>query len=83
MDEIISSLNENNVQDANWFDMFSLLTKLSKSIRCNNDNSNKDVIEDNLIETIIYVLYFAKQNNINMKQSWERWKVKVNYKHYY
>ena len=83
MDEIMSSFNEENIQDANWFDMFSLLTKLSKSIRNNKDNSNKDIIEKNLIETIIYVLYFAKQNNINMKQSWERWNIKVNYKHYF
>jgi len=81
MDGIISDLNEDEIQNANWFDMFILLGKLSKSIRMKSQD--KLLIEKLLIDTIVYILCFAKQNNINMKQSWDRWNIKVDFKHYF
>ena len=67
-----------NYNDVNWIDFYILLNKMSKSIRSNNEQQ----IRDNLILCIHYVLCFAKQNDIDMNSSWNRWYHKMDYKHY-
>ena len=67
-----------NYNDVNWIDFYILLNKMSKSIRSNNEQQ----IRDNLILCIHDVLCFAKQNDIDMNSSWNRWYHKMDYKHY-
>ena len=67
-----------NYNNVNWIDFYILLSKLSKSIREHNENE----IKSNLIKCIHDVLCFAKQNNIDMKCSWNRWYHKMEFKHY-
>ena len=67
-----------NYTNTNWIDFYILLSKLSKSIR----NHNKQEITTNLITCIHDILCFAKQNDIDMNCSWNRWHHKMAFKHY-
>jgi hypothetical protein len=67
-----------NFQESNWIEFYVLLGNLSKNIRTKDKS-----LEKNLITTIFHILCFAKQNNIDMNASWNRWKVKCDYKSYY
>jgi len=68
----------NNYNDINWLNFYTLLGKLSKSIR----SKNTEQIKNNLLYSIHDVLCFAKQNDIDMHSSWYRWQNKMDYKHY-
>ena len=70
--------NIQNYNETNWLDFYDLIGNLSHEIRTNNKN-----IEHLLTSTIFQVLCFAKQNNIDMNASWNRWKNKMDYKNYY
>ena len=65
----------------NWIEFSEVIGVLSKYLR--KENRNKDIIEKYLITTLFYVLCFAKQNNIDMNLSWERWNNKIDYKNYF
>ena len=67
-----------NYNNVNWIDFYILLSKMSKSIR----NHNEQDIKDNLILCIHDTLCFAKQNNIDMNSSWNRWYNKMDFKQY-
>ena len=70
--------NIHNFHDTNWLDFYILLGNLSKKIR------NKDMLlEKDLISSIFHIFCFAKQNEIDMYTSWNRWKIKCDYKNYY
>lgn len=73
------NLQLNNYHSVNWIDFYSLLSKFSHSLR------NKDVesLNVHMVDMIYQVLSFARQNDIDMRSSWCRWKSKVDFKHYY
>ena len=75
MNSLIFSLNES---ETNWIDFYVTLSQLSKSIR----STEKESISYNLTKTMYDVLCFAKQNDIDMESCWNRWKNKMDYKHY-
>lgn len=75
---VLSQSKLYNYNDVNWIDFYTLLSKMSKSIR----NHNEKEINDNLILCIHDVLCFAKQNDINMNSSWDRWYHKMDFKNY-
>ena len=66
-----------NTNDVNWIDFYTLLGQFSKSLQ---DRTN---VESNLVNLLHDTLCFAKQNNIDMNLSWNRWLNKINYKIYY
>lgn len=68
-----------NYTETNWIDFYILLGKLSKSLR---DKNKVHEIETNLIVCIHDVFCFAKQNDIDMSSSWNRWRHKMEYKIY-
>ena len=65
--------------DINWIDYFILLKYLSKAVR----DKDKQLIEKYLIITVYQTLCFSKQNNIDIMSSWNRWKLKIDYKNYF
>lgn len=67
-----------NYNEINWLEFYELIGNLSTDIRKKNQN-----VEKLLTHTIFQVFCFAKQNNIDMNASWNRWKVKMDYKNYY
>lgn len=67
-----------NYSNTNWMDFYILLSKLSKSIR----EKNEIEITNNLVTCIHDILCFAKQNDIDMNCSWNRWFHKMEFKHY-
>mgnify|MGYP001051827329 CR=1 FL=1 len=75
---IFSQCKLHNFNDVNWIDFYILLSKLSKSIRNHNEEQKKD----NLILCIHDILCFARQNEIDMNSSWNRWYHKMDFKHY-
>ena len=68
-----------NYRNTNWIDFYILLGNFAKSLR----KKNFDDIELCIIEVIYHTLCFAKQNDIDMNNSWNRWKTKVNFKNYF
>ena len=78
MNNYLNFLSYSDVSSSNWLDLTILLGKCSKSIRLKDEN-----VERNVIDLMHYVLCIAKQNNINMNCSWNRWINKVDYKIYY
>ena len=66
-----------NIHKTNWLEFYILLGNLSKSIRTNDKS-----LDNILIQTFFHVLCFAKQNEIDMFSSWNRWKIKCDFKNY-
>jgi len=62
--------NISHFQSTNWIDFYILISDLSKAIRHKSVN-----VEVLLIETFFHILCFAKQNDIDLRNSWERWKI--------
>ena len=76
MNSLYNSLHA--CDDTNWIDFYILLSGFSKSLR----DKNIEDISRSLVTSIHEVLCFAKQNDIDMISSWNRWKHKMAFKHY-